>query len=361
MAVAGVLVVAACSGGDEPAAQPVEAEVAEETLPTLPPLATEAPTTVAPTEPPLPTTEPPAPTTTSTTEPDSVVQLGTWDWGAPCRVPVAQQITGQGRLVRRSFTLVLEEVESGFLLSYDDVVINESADPAEIAEVLIGRGTLLADVLLDPQGSFVDFVDLEADVRDYADQSGYTGEVDLFGLNEAITLTTVEAWFGPWITAATLTTEPIEMTMVTERVPGLSVPALITTEIRPADGSVQVELFGPDAVIFTSNEAARLPLGTDAEIPWEGVLAGDLDLSADNPFVSVGTVPPLDEQPADEPIEDYVRISANVGAGFRAIDRRPTNAWSGLTVTLRVDRSNTILLNLGVDSDFDWDNAVGCE
>ena len=358
MAVIGLVGVAACSGSDEPAAEPGEAEVVDETLPPLPPVATEATTTVAPTLAPTPTTEPPP--TTSTTEPDAVVELGEWDWGAPCRVPVEQQITAQGPQVRRWFTLVVEESDDEFVMSFEDVVTESGQlNSADIAGILLDRGAVLADAYLDRSGRFSGFVDLEGDLAAAARQAGISGSVDSEGIVELIRHTTVDSWVSLWVDFGKVVPLTDEATVVVERLPGLSVPAEITRESSSLDSPWQVEEYGADAVGLNYWEFSNISLGFDARWPNESPGFDPDAIGADNPFV--GRTPSSEGGSDTSLVEDWMRIRVAAGAQVMSAGLRPFRTSTEVNVRLEINGATSVLLRDHVFSTFDWENAEGCE
>ena len=286
----------------------------------------------------------------------------TWDWGAPCRVPVAQQITGPG-----AFGPALLHVGPGGRSPRGFVVVvrrrrrsvNESrADPAEIADHADrSRHVARRRAYLDP--SRFASVGLR---RSRGRQSATDADCSRprydrvrsissgFRRGDHVTRRSKRG-SDLWIDfAATLTTElGSRRLMVTERVPGLSVPAAHhDARFVPAlDGcAYRLSCSAPYAVIFnvdwkfcndlrSGDRRGNGPMGVGS------ASTGDLRSQRRQPLrLRRTSVPSLDESTmaVSSRSEDWlrVRIAGERSGAIRGLSsrsgstHRTERAWSGL-------------------------------
>jgi hypothetical protein len=150
----------------------------------------------------------PAPPGTTIEQAQSI-PIGTWDWSPPCRVPVTETVSSStdGPSVRRTYVVdVSADPEGdGYVVAFDDVVIDSDLSDAEAATVLVQAGAFLPTMRLDFRGGFVEFVDLDEVVTASVDATGATTSglaVDTYVASpeaeEAIRSNTVDSWYGYW-------------------------------------------------------------------------------------------------------------------------------------------------------------------
>lgn len=186
---------------------------------------------------------PPPPLTAA---PPGGVQLGAWDWGAPCRVPVDEVIGAVPPRVVRSYTIDVAAVDGGFLMEFDDVTLNRRGLTGAAADDALYRHlAVLADMRLGADGSFVEFVDLIGDLDELAagvDGSAATGAVAFLVhqpvVTESILDRTVLGWYGFWLDHARLPVSP-------DRLEGEQVRALTAGSTRVSTESFAAPVSGP--------------------------------------------------------------------------------------------------------------------
>lgn len=131
------------------------------------------------------------------------IVLGSWDWGAPCRVPVSETVGGAGTPIERSFVVdVAADDRGGYVLGFDDVVVTSPLPTAEAEAGLLDCGAVLAEMRLDRGGRFVEFVDLERDVAAWLEWHGENFDKAMPTSPrtvEAIAGPTIGAWYGTWL------------------------------------------------------------------------------------------------------------------------------------------------------------------
>lgn len=160
---------------------------------------------------------PPAPDAAGT--PTEQLALGAWDWGAPCSVPVREEISGDGERVVRTYTvdLAVDPETDGYVMAFDDVVVDDRfLDVDTAAEAVFGYLAVLADMRLASDGRFVEFVDLEHDLTEAADRAGHTSPGGLaadLARQPAVAATildrTIMGWYGFWLESDRLPLNPV--------------------------------------------------------------------------------------------------------------------------------------------------------
>lgn len=144
------------------------------------------------------------------------VDIGDWNWGAPCRVPVREVVGGVSPRVERSFTIQLEPDprSDGFVMSFDEVTEERRRLSEEfIAGELYRHLAVLPDIRLGPDGRFLEFVDLDQALADLA-HGAPTTSVDIDdlvvqpGVVDAILDRTILGWFGFWLDESRLPLNP---------------------------------------------------------------------------------------------------------------------------------------------------------
>ena len=122
---------------------------------------------------------PPAPVLTSegdhATGVAGELALGAFDWGPPCRVVVHEVIGTGGPPVARTFTVDVADgpAGDGLVITFDDIIEQVSGLTEEyVAEMLYRNLAVLPAMELDPDGRFVAFRDLDADLVALARRAG---------------------------------------------------------------------------------------------------------------------------------------------------------------------------------------------
>jgi hypothetical protein len=270
-------------------------------------------------------------------EPMSIA-IGGWDWGAPCRVPVDEQVGGAGPQFARSFTIDVADdtAAGGFLMTFVDVDeqlrgLSEQVVAAELDRYL----AVLPTIRLDTAGRFVEFVDLESSLSTLAERAG----VALTG-DEAATLArrpdviesvldrTILGWFGFWSEDEFLPLNPARLSGRRVRHIGDGV-AVATTEVFA--GQVSENVWGPrpeGQVWLIYNERVSDISATTVD---DRFVTERLDVSA--------IIDPENLRPS------YVTITIG-GVTSAALP-------DGGTGTGGYQHRRLVL--------FDWDNAEGCE
>lgn len=144
------------------------------------------------------------------------VQLGAWDWGAPCRVPVDEVVGAVRPRVSRSYTIDIAATDGGFVMSFDDVTVSRQGLTGPDADDALYRHlAVLSDMRLGPDGSFVEFVDLEGDLAELAAGAGTSAPAGIVAVlvrqpvvTESILARTILGWYGFWLDHARLPVSP---------------------------------------------------------------------------------------------------------------------------------------------------------
>jgi hypothetical protein len=136
------------------------------------------------------------------------VQLGAWQWAAPCRVPVLETIGGDGIPLERRFAVNVDIDPSGVaeqLLTFEEVAIEPSGNLTEpqLAAEILRYGALLPPMRLDVAGRFVEFVDLAGAIDDAFAGAGPVDDVQLSALTspevaDSVVRGTIGTWYGLW-------------------------------------------------------------------------------------------------------------------------------------------------------------------
>ncbi len=270
-------------------------------------------------------------TSTSTTIAPETVELGSWHWGARCRVPVAQVIAAQGPVLDRTFDLVVSDTERGVRLDFEDVETRSGPlSETELAEYLLETWAVLPSVLLDVRGHFIGFEDLGGAFRELdagtSEPFGVT-DVDAERLGPNVRSGSVGPWFDFRLGRGVLTMD--DVVTIEERTIGeVPYPAEVAVSAAVFAGERRVEEFGEGAAWLSYVET-----GSDLE-------------SADG----LGTVALVVESPSVLEVERM----------------RPFESEVAITLYDTTDgRPNAPYRNAGFrhvfETTFDWENAEGCE
>ena len=146
------------------------------------------------------------------------VQLGAWNWGAPCRVPVREVVGSGGPPIARTFTIELSDdpTSDGFVMAFDDVRIElRGRTEAYWATELYRYLGVLVDMRLDRAGRFVEFMDLDGGLADLASRAGMASPVataSTVGRRPTVVETILDrtnlGWYGFWLDSSRLPLNP---------------------------------------------------------------------------------------------------------------------------------------------------------
>ncbi len=262
--------------------------------------------------------------TTAVAEPSQTVQLEAWDRGAPCRVPVEQAI-GSTLKVVRTFYLVVSETDDGYRLDFENEAVDTGPIERDMSEFLFNRLAVLPTMLLDDRGRFRGFEDLESELRDLdARRPTPLGiEAEEAALVEPIVRSvTFDSWAGFWMSRDQLGLDTVE-TVEERELLVAACPAEITATAPPVVGGPRVAEFGESTARFSYTE-----IGADLTTVGGPPIALAVEASA---FIELEQLRPFESQ-----VHTVL---------FSTTDGR------------RVDTS----FDIEIETEFDWENAEGCE
>jgi hypothetical protein len=252
------------------------------------------------------------------------LSLGPWQWAAPCRVVAHETIGTGGPPVERTFTIDIaaNPAADGFVMSFDDVTERAGGlTEGELADALYRNLAVLSPMELDPQGRFVAFPRLDADLTALARRAGVVSADEaavLLARQPVVSSTildrTVLAWYGFWLEYEVLPVNPERLAGESRR-SGPSGPWSWSTETYAAPVVRNRNRQESDDVVWLIHAERRVDSG-----------AARIDAGA--------IVDPNDRRPS------YVVVSID---GFTA---------GRLTTFAEQDRRIVT---------FDWENAEGCE
>lgn len=167
------------------------------------------------------------------------IQLGAWNWGVPCRVPVREVVGSGGPPIARTFTIELSDdpTSDGLVMSFADVQVELRGRSEEYwATELYRYLGVLVDMRLDRAGRFVEFVDLGGGLEDLADRAGMaspTSTASVLGGRPTVAETILDrtnlGWYGFWLDRSRLPLNPDRLVGERRR-EGAAGPELAETE-----------------------------------------------------------------------------------------------------------------------------------